>query len=263
MSFIKDAIKSFDQADAKLAEQKEAVRALEELGKAKAEIFIRDINSSLLSAGGDKSNQTVPITFVVASKKEVRAFSSSEVSNVGGVVSGALTSFLSGKKENILNGVGNLINDALTVFLGEGNASSDSIDMYCVATDGLSPVRIDLKSWYYSASAESITKTMEKIIVVVATKSVIDVTRIDLSTFLYLYQGQFDVNTMTGAELKLAIEEAADIYNTFVERSIESKKISQTRANTPEADKEKYAKTVGKVTPSKDVEITFEDERTK
>lgn len=49
-------LKKFDQTDAKLEEQKEAVRALKELGRAKPEIFVRDIQTSLLNAGGEKSN---------------------------------------------------------------------------------------------------------------------------------------------------------------------------------------------------------------
>lgn len=263
MGVIKKLIDSFDQTDAKLAEQKEAVRAMEELGKSKAEVFIRDIALSLLSAGDEKSNKTVPITFVVGSKKEVRAFSSSEVANIGGVVNNALTSFLSGKKENIINGVGNLINSALSIFLGEGEAASDSVEMYYVTTDGLSPVRIDLKSWYYSASASSITSKLEKIVVVVVTKSVIDVSRIDLGTFLYLYRGQFDVDTMTQEQLKTAISEASDVYNVFVERSIACNKISQNRANTPEVVKMQFAKTVGVVNKSSDNEIAFVDDRPK
>lgn len=263
MSFIKKAIESFDSTNQNFEEQKEAVKALEELGTAKAEIFIRDIESDLLSAGADQSNQTVPITYIVDSRKAVRAFSSKEVDNIGSVVTNALSSFISGKKENIINGVGSVIDNALKVFLGEGHASVDSMEMYCVATDGLSPVRIDLKAWYYSVTASSITTKMEKITVVVATKSIIDVTRIDLSTFLYLYQRQFDVNKMEPSELKAAISEAADIYNTFVQSCLEENAIPEHRANTSESDRVQYAKTLGKVKKSKDIAITFEDKRTK
>lgn len=52
--------------------------------------------------------------------------------------------------------------------------------MYYVAIDGLSPIRVDIKSWYCSVTASSIASKMEKIVVVVATKSIIDITRIDL-----------------------------------------------------------------------------------
>ena len=104
---------------------------------------------------------------------------------------------------------------------------------------------------------------MERVVTVVATKSVIDVTRIDLGTILYLYQGQFDVDKMTQEELSAAVDAAADIYNKFVDRSVRSGAISQQRANTPEADKEIYKNSIGKVTNVKDVVLTFTDNRPK
>lgn len=65
MSFIEKIIEGFDQSDPKLAEQKEAVRALRELGSAKGDLFIRDINYSLFNAQGN----TISITTVVRAKK--------------------------------------------------------------------------------------------------------------------------------------------------------------------------------------------------
>lgn len=261
MSTIKSAIKSFDETDSKYEEQLEAIRALEALGTAKAEIFVRDIQTSLMTAGQESSNKTVPITFMVASKKEVRAFSASEADQIGTVVNNSLSAFLSGNKDTIIKGVGELISSALNIFLGEGNAESDTIEMYYVATDGLSPVRIDVKSWYQCVTAKSITAKMERVVTVVATKSVIDVNKIDLGTFLYLYQSQFDVNAMTTKELEKAINEAADIYNKFVELSVKTGTIKQNRVNTPEQDKKMYMSSIGKVTKQKDIELTFNDNR--
>ncbi len=263
MSAIKAAIKSFDTADEKYDEQLEAVRALEALGSAKAEIFVRDIQTSLLTAGEERSNKTVPVTFMVGSRKEVRAFSSSEAGNIGTVVNDSLASFLNGNKDTIIKGVGNLIGSAMNIFLGEGEATSDTIEMYYVATDGLSPVRIDIKSWFQSVTAKSITSKMERIVTVVATKSIIDVNRIDLATFLYLYQGQFDVNNMTQDELTKAIDAAANVYNKFLDYSLRAGTISQQRANVSEEVREIYKESLGKVNKVKDIEVTFTDNRTK
>lgn len=261
MSVIKNVIKSFDSTNEKFAEQEEAVKALAELGMAKAEIFIRDIKESLVTAGDEKSNKTVPVTFMVGSKKEVRAFSSSESGNIGKVVTESLTSFLSGDKKTIISGIGNLVSSALNIFLVEGAATSDTIEMYYVATDGLSPVRVDMKAWYHRVIAKSITTKMERVVTVVATKAVIDVTRIDLGTFLYLYQGQFNANEMTMEQLSAAIDAAAEVYNKFVERSVKTGTISQQRANTPEDDKETYKRSLGKPSKVDDIELIFEDKR--
>ena len=263
MSAIKTVIKSFDPTDEKYDEQLEAVRALEALGLAKAEIFVSDIQTSLLTAGEERSNKTVPVTFMVGSRKEVRAFSSSEAGNIGTVVNDNLAPFLNGNKDTIIKGVGNLIGSALNIFLGEGEATSDTIEMYYVATDGLSPVRIDIKAWFQSVTAKSITSKMERIVTVVATKSIIDVNRIDLATFLYLYQGQFDVNNMTQDELTKAIDAAANVYNKFLDYSLRAGTISQQRANVSEEVREIYKESLGKVNKVKDIEMTFTDNRTK
>lgn len=163
MSTIKNAIKKCDSVDQKFDEQLEAIRVLEALGTAKAEIFVRDIQSRLLSAGEEKSNKTVPITYMVGSKKEIRAFSASEAGNIGRIVNDSFAAFLSGKKETISNGIGSLISSTLNICLGEGEATSDTIEMYYVATDGLSPVRVDIKSWYQCVTAKSITTKMERV----------------------------------------------------------------------------------------------------
>ena len=104
---------------------------------------------------------------------------------------------------------------------------------------------------------------MERIVTVVATKSIIDVNRIDLATFLYLYQGQFDVNNMTQDELTKAIDAAANVYNKFLDYSLRAGTISQQRANVSEEVREIYKESLGKVNKVKDIEMTFTDNRTK
>lgn len=58
-----------------------------------------------------------------------------------------------------------------------------------------------------------------------------------------------------------AIEEAADVYNLFVERSVKRGTPSQQRANTQEADKEAYRLSLGKAQKVKDVELVRQDYR--
>ncbi|MCI2082932.1 MAG: hypothetical protein LKK19_06250 [Bacteroidales bacterium] len=244
MSKVKDVINKFDQSSNAMAEQKEAVKALEELGKAKADIFEKEINKDLLSAGKDETNQKVPISFIVGSTYEVRAFSKSEVGNIGTVVSDSLTNFLSGDKKRIIGGIGNLITSTLGTFLGESEAMTEDRGMYCIGTDGLSPVRIDVRSWYYGVTAESITKKMERITAIVAVKSVIDVTQIDLATFLYLYQKQFEPLNFTPEEMKRLLNDAAEIFNIFVSKNAPSNP-AIAKANTPDDAKKAYAKTIG------------------
>lgn len=263
MSTIKNAIRNLDESKEALEEKREAVKALEELGKAKAEIFVRDIQNSLITAGEEKSNKTVPITFMVGNTKEVRAFAAVESKNIGEVVNESLAAFLNGKKETISKGVGNLISNALGIFLGNAEAASDTIESYYVATDGLSPVRIDVRAWYYSVTAQSITQKVEKVITVVATKSVIDVSRIDLGTFLYLYQGQFDANIMSKEELKKALDEASEIYNTFAANCSPKNVLRQSQENDLVDWGKVYEKTLAQVYKPKEQITHIVDIRSK
>lgn len=253
MSTVQNAIERLDKSGKALEEQKDAIKAMESLGYARAEIFVRDIQASLMTAGEEKSNKTVPITFIVSNIREVRAFSSSEVDNIGKVVSSALSAFLNPpKKEEVAFGVGNTVTKMLEVYLGRAEASSDSIEVYYVATDGICPVRVDIKAWYYSASSSSIRTQMERITTVVATKSVIDVSKIDIGTFLYLYSTQLNAADLTQEELSQALDDAREVYEKFTRKLTEQGKLPTKLSATPQELREQYNRTVGKPKDTKD-----------
>lgn len=89
MGFIKAILKEFDGSEELAQAQREAVQALSALGEAKAELFVREINSDLLTAGqGD--NKTVPITSILASTYDVRAYSSTEAEKITSEVGNGL-----------------------------------------------------------------------------------------------------------------------------------------------------------------------------
>lgn len=214
MSVVKDVINSFDSSDELAQVQKEAVEALAALGNSKAEVFKMEIQESLMSAGNG-TNLTVPVSAVLRSLVDVRAYSSTESGHIGDVVKNALSSFIKGTSESIIDGVGSLISETLSVFLGSASASTGTTEEYYVATEGLSIVRVDMKAWYLNVSSSSIKQKMERITAVVAVKSVVDLGKIDFSTFLNLYQQQLLETGMDRQQLKDALQEAKDIYNDF------------------------------------------------
>jgi len=214
MSVVKDVINSFDSSDELAQVQKEAVEALAALGNSKAEVFKMEIQESLMSAGNG-TNLTVPVSAVLRSLVDVRAYSSTESGHIGDVVKNALSSFIKGTSESIIDGLGSLISETLSVFLGSASASTGTIEEYYVATEGLSIVRVDMKAWYLNVSSSSIKQKMERITAVVAVKSVVDLAKIDFSTFLNLYQQQLLESGMDRQQLKDALQEAKDIYNDF------------------------------------------------
>ena len=56
---------------------------------------------------------------------------------------------------------------------------------------------------------------MERVTSIVAVKSVVDLSKIDFSTFLNLYQGQLLETKMTHEELKEALNQAKEIYKDY------------------------------------------------
>ncbi|MCM1246414.1 MAG: hypothetical protein NC293_12300 [Roseburia sp.] len=136
------------------------------------------------------------------------------MSDIKKTVGGSVDSFLNGGSD-VVKGIGKMLSGALTAFLGEGVASSDKIEKYFVLTEGISIIRFDVKAWYHSVESKSIRTKMEKIVCVVGTKSIVDFSKIDLSTFIYFYQKQLIQSGMSASDLKKEIENVKNIYNEF------------------------------------------------
>lgn len=234
MTFVRDVIKSFDNSDESGQLQKETVQALAALGDSKAEVFKMQIQQSLLSAG-DGTNKTIPISSIVRQFSDVRAYSSSEAGNLGQVVKKTLNTFLNASKESIVDGIGSLISETLSVFLGTASASTGTVEEYYVAVEGLSVVRVDMRAWYLNVNAKSIQSKMERVVAVVGVKSVVDLAKIDFSTFLNLYQQQLIQSGNTPEERKAALEEVKRIYKDFKETVKESTAMVEYFVNTPPA----------------------------
>lgn len=214
MSLIGDVIDEFDGSDELAQLQRETVEALAALGQSKGEAFDLEIKESLLSAGNG-TNLTVPVSSVLRSLIDLRAYSSTEVGKIGEVVKDALSRFISGAEEDIIEGIGSLISDTLAVFLGEASASTGTIEEYYVATEGLSIIRVDMKAWYLNVSAESIRSKMERATSIVAIKSVVDLAKVDFSTFLNLYQQMLGESKLSPEQISKALDEARRIYKEF------------------------------------------------
>ncbi len=214
MAMIGDVIKSFDGSDELMQTQKQALEALSALGNAKAELFKKEIQESLTSAGNG-TNLTIPVSAVLRSTSDVRAYSAIDASKIGDVVEKSVNLFINGSSGDIVKGVTSLITGALDVLLGASSGSEGHVEEYYVATEGISIVRLDLKAWYINISASSIQKRVEKITAVVVVKSIVNLAKIDFATFLNLYQQQLFAANIGGAQLQKALQDARGIYTDF------------------------------------------------
>ncbi|MES1241797.1 MAG: hypothetical protein ABUT39_09285 [Acidobacteriota bacterium] len=182
-------LKKFDESDNLTNEAKELVSTLAALSESKAAHFVDSISRDLLEAG-TAGNWTVPITMVLKTTKHTHAYTSEDSSRIGDTVNGALRSFVTGTKDSVLNGVGSLVSEAVTIFLGNASADTGEMREYYVMTEGLSIVRVDVAGWYLNVKAQALTAKMQKVSAFVAFKSAVDLTRLDFNTFLNLYQTQ-------------------------------------------------------------------------
>jgi len=214
MAAIGNIIKQFDGSDELAQTQREVIESLSQLGDAKAEFFDLSLREDLRSAG-QATNPTVPISSIVTSTRQVRAFTSTSAGHIAAEIKAALGAFIKGSPEGVLDGIGQLMTSALTVFLGDASASTGTIYEYYVLTEGLSVVRLDLKAWYLNVTAKSIYEKMERVSAFVAIKSVVDLTKIDFSTFLYLYQQQLFNGKVPEPDLQKALAVAKEIYKDF------------------------------------------------
>lgn len=214
MSTFRKIVDSIDPSTEELAAQKEAVDKLSKLAESRAEFFELQISTNLRTAGG-QDNQTVPVEAILNSTMQTHAFTSNHSGVIGNVVSEALKSFCSGSKSEILTGVGSLISNALTAFLGGGSAQERTLKQYYVMTEGLSIIRVDLMAWSLGVEAKGIRKKVEQASAFVAVKSAVDLAKVKFNTFLALYQNQLSSMGLDQKALHVALAETKEIYRQF------------------------------------------------
>jgi hypothetical protein len=172
---------------------------------------------------------------VIASVTQTHAYTKASADKIAETVNSALKSFVSGGTKNVLDGVGALVSEALTAFLGASEASEDRIKMYYVMAEDLSIVRVDLRAWYYSVKASGIKDRIEKASAFVAVKSTVDLSKIKFNTFLNLYSRQLKDSGMDETNLIKALDEAKEIYRKFHDVAGGSPLLSSSVLNVVEA----------------------------
>lgn len=211
MATFRKIINDLDGTDELVAAQKEAVKALATLASFKAENMLLEIEESLISAG-QSTNLTIPVSAKVKQLYQTRAYSATESNNIESIVKSSMNKFLSGSDDLVVEGIVSLITDSLSLFLGESSADTGEIQSYYIAVEGLSVVRVDVYGWYQTVQASSIYKKMEKVTAIVAVKSVVNLSKVDYSTFIYIYQKQLEKTGMNHEALKKAMKDIKDLF---------------------------------------------------
>jgi len=212
MAVLKNAIKSFDPAPDKKNEIEQVLNLLFELAESKTENFKKEIAQSLRTAGTEE-NPTVPITQVLRYQSDTRAYTSEDSTKILTEATTAIKGFVSGGSENIINGIGSLLSTGVNALLGSGFGIQAEREDYFVAVEGLSIIRVDVKSWIRKVEVQGISKRIESIFAFVAAKSSVNVDKISFNTFLQAYMYQLERVKLPQAELIAEINNAKEVYN--------------------------------------------------
>lgn len=214
MGAIRKVIESFDNSSELGQAQRELVENLAKLAESKAEFFELDISTSLRTAASE-DNKTIPVEAVLATTTQTHAFTAQSVAGIPDAVTKSLRSFVSGTAEGIITGIGALLSEAVTTFLGSGDASTGTLKQYFVVTEGSSIVRVDVRAWYLSVEAASIKNQIQKVSAFVGAKSAVDVSRIKFNTFLNIYDLQLRQMRLPEDDVLAALEQAEKIFRRF------------------------------------------------
>lgn len=202
----------------KIARESALLDTLAALAEEKGRSMTQQIMADLRTAGTPE-NRTVPIESIIAIAEQHHAYSKDELnSGLTGGIKSALEGFCSGSADAIIGGVTKLISTSLGAFLGQGEASEDSLHEYYLLTEGMSIIRIDLRSWCRKINVEGMVRNVQEVSAFSAVKSTVDLSKLHLNTFLHMYEKQLAVVFNTGSPTFIEqMENAKQIYLKFLE----------------------------------------------
>ncbi|WP_017901820.1 hypothetical protein [Pseudomonas asplenii] len=213
MGQLKEALKLFN--DEELENVREHVKTLFDLGKARAKVAELELTNRL-NASPDGDHQTVPISHIIDTYSAVHAYNSAVTDRqVLSVVMGPLEKIAAGGSARVRNVIGTQITDIIRAFLNHNEELAAGQDRYFVLTDGPSIIKLDLRIWATSVNARDIREKIEKILVVSAVKSSIDIQKINLNIFISLYQSQLSRSSLSPHEIIEEITQATEIIRVL------------------------------------------------
>lgn len=212
MALLKDAIKALDPVQDKKTELTLALSLITELAENKAAEFEKRVQETLRTAGSVE-NRTIPVTEIIASHREYRAYVQSDAGKIASEVSGAVKKFVSGGTNDIIDGVSSLVTTAVEALIGGGSASQQEMMSYYIVVQDYGIVRYDICAWSRSVEARGITSQIECALAFQATKSSVDVTKLSYNTFLIAYGQQLSNMGFSDTEIEKYLEYAEKIYD--------------------------------------------------
>lgn len=213
MAILKNAINALDPSPDKTKELTLLLSLLSELCKAQVTNFTKSVQDSLRTAGTSPENKTIPVTEILATHEEYRAYVEADAGKIATEVADAVKQFVSGSATDIIDGVASLVTTGLTAIIGAGDATEQEMRSYYIVVEDFSMARYDICAWSRQIDAQGITNQIQNALAIVAFKSSVDVTKISLNTFLNAYALQLSQMKFPANQQKEYLDFAVSIYN--------------------------------------------------
>ncbi|HEX4917383.1 MAG TPA: hypothetical protein VFV43_05755 [Limnobacter sp.] len=221
MATIRDLIKDNDDVRNLTEDARKHLDALMALAETKGELFRERITTSIMNAGVG-SDKTIPITQILDSSMEVRAYRKQSGDKLKESIKSSVSNFVAGGKENIINGVTGLLSTAIDALFGSSEAGGVEFQKYYVLTEGLSIIRLDVWGWAQKIEATSLTSIAEQISVFTYYKSAVDVRHLDFNAFLSLYQNVMlhEDAAMSSKDIEKELDEVGEVFDLFKKHEV-------------------------------------------
>lgn len=186
LSTIREAIKKCDASDEVEAIIREQLEILAEMADQHMALQLSEIKSSLES-GKIRDDLYVPITKILEEYSDSRAIATESNADIVGKIKGSISQFFHPGKEEILNGVSDLIGTAFDALMGSGEGMEFKKKLYVIAVEYPSVIRLDVHIWMRNTRATGIRAKCKSALAVTAVKSAVDIQQLDFSTFVAVY----------------------------------------------------------------------------
>jgi hypothetical protein len=214
LSSIHDFLNELDNSSQYAEAAKQQVDTLVKLAEAKAETFRNQIKSNLRTAGTN-DNATIPIEAIRESFEETYAYYSDDSDKIKETIKNAITKLSPGTKQDVADGVSTTVTDLIGGFLGQAEGSDKTTGATKVLAEGLSIIRVDFLVWKYNGKSAGLLKQDAHCAsAFVLVKSMVDMSKLGLNTFLNVYQNQLK-SVMDNKSFEEAMTEANKIYRHF------------------------------------------------
>jgi hypothetical protein len=211
VSVLKKAIEAVDPAPDKRSDLTAMLGLITELAEQKVKQFSLEINASLGNAGTPE-NRTLPVTAIVSSHTEYRAFVRSDARLIPDVVTAAVQSFFGGDAASVVEGVKSLVITAVDGILGGGEATQGEKSVYFIGVENFAIVRYDVRFWSRTITAKGLSQHIESVLAVAAFKSSVDVQKLDFNTFMLFYGEQLKKLGMPDDEAAQLLTRAQEAF---------------------------------------------------